>query len=537
MRSAPDTSFDEHGNAGSAPSYQWYTKIEVACQNFQRTLVDWRQCSEELDWGFRNNLVENDLSNQIARLNPMHREMSEIDDLKHVAEGIHLIFRYRRYWTVDKMRRVAPVAVSILRLVRDLERVCQTKDWLFEDQAPFLAYKVGLLLRRHQLRGPRGTTRLGYKRYGCAPLRTQDFMVQLQEYYRLGESTGLYAYNAVAPGAPIDLVQLATIYQTGPEQIRFYDFNEEIRRVARLHSTSEEYINLFPFEDATDLVRRLGTWKHLMSTFERGYQDGRCWRPAVKYRRDVFADEREELESSVSPASDPFHPDPVDHRLLPADSNVYWHHSDIPFLKYLTPMPDDLKAAHRRKVSCRDQVLETVIVDTASSLVAAEAVQFALQSAPANGQYVHQHLGRLQANSRISSLEIIDRYALSPGVNDVSVIIVVGRVLIADTRWWRVDTRTGQFYHSMAAGTGSKQTYRCSTGRHDTFSFEVTNRMDLWNEDILKPSNLWFFFLTKAQTLGLGQFRALAREHVFLFQYKCPVDGRPGDPNLRSLNH
>ena len=34
MRSAPDMSFDEHGNAGSKPSYQWYTKIGVACQNF-----------------------------------------------------------------------------------------------------------------------------------------------------------------------------------------------------------------------------------------------------------------------------------------------------------------------------------------------------------------------------------------------------------------------------------------------------------------------------------------------------------------------
>ena len=34
IRSGPDTSFDEHGNAGSAPRYQWYTKIEVGCQNF-----------------------------------------------------------------------------------------------------------------------------------------------------------------------------------------------------------------------------------------------------------------------------------------------------------------------------------------------------------------------------------------------------------------------------------------------------------------------------------------------------------------------
>ena len=103
-------------------------------------------------------------------------------------------------------------------------------------------------------------------------------MVQLLEYYRLGESTGPYAYNALAPGVRIDLVQLATIYQTGPEQIRYYDFDKGIRRVARLHSTSEEYINHFSFVHAADLMRRLGTSKYLMSTFESGYEDGRRWR-------------------------------------------------------------------------------------------------------------------------------------------------------------------------------------------------------------------------------------------------------------------
>ena len=132
--------------------------------------------------------------------------------------GIDLIFRYRRLWTEDKMKRVAPVAVSILGVICDLQKVCQTNDQLFEDRAPFLAYKGDLLLRRHQLRGLRGTSRLGYKRYGCAPHRTQDLAVQLQEYFRLGEQTKPYANNAVAPGAPIDLVQLATIYQTGPGQ-------------------------------------------------------------------------------------------------------------------------------------------------------------------------------------------------------------------------------------------------------------------------------------------------------------------------------
>ena len=87
-------------------------------------------------------------------------------------------------------------------------------------------------------------------------------------------------------------------------------------------------------------------------------------------------------------------------------------------------------------------------------------------------------------------LEVIDRYALGPEVDDVSAIIVVRRVSIADTPWWRVDTRTGQFYHSMAASTGSKETYRWSTGLHDRFSFEVTNQTDLWSEDAWKQSNL-----------------------------------------------
>ena len=175
-----------------------------------------------------------------------------------------------------------------------------------------------------------------------------------------------------------------------------------------------------------------------------------------------------------------------------------------------------------------------VIINTASSLVTAGAVRFALQSALDDGQYVHQHLGRLQEEgSRTDMLEVIDRYALGPEVDDVSAIIVVRQVSIADTPWWRVDTRTGQFYHSMTAGTGSEETYLWSTDRHKAFSFEVTNRTDLWSEDAWKPSNLWDFYSTKAQTLGPAQFRALAREHVFVFQYKCPVDGRTGDPNLQ----
>ena len=93
-------------------------------------------------------------------------------------------------------------------------------------------------------------------------------MIQLQEYHQLPQSTGPYAYNAVAPGAPIGLVKLARIYQTAPGQVRYYDFDKEIRRVARLNSTNERYLNLFPFEDTTDLSRRLGTSKYVMSPWE-----------------------------------------------------------------------------------------------------------------------------------------------------------------------------------------------------------------------------------------------------------------------------
>ena len=240
-------------------------------------------------------------------------------------------------------------------------------------------------------------------------------MVQLQEYHRLGQLTGPYAYNAVAPGAPIDLVQLATIYQTGPGRIRYYDFDKEIRRVARLHSSNEAYLNLFPFEDTTDLTRRLGTSKYLMSPFKSGYVNGRYWRRPVPFRGDVFLDEREELQASGLPASDLFHPDLVDHRFVSANSNVYQYHFDVPMFEDLTPIHDDFKVAHRRNVHCRDQVLEAVIVDTASSLVTAETVRLALQDALADGQYVHQHVGQPQANSRTSSLEITDQYVVDLG--------------------------------------------------------------------------------------------------------------------------
>ena len=146
MRAAPDTSFDENGNPGSAPSYQWYTKIEVAYRNRRSALVAWRSCDEELDFEFRDKLKEENVPNQIRRLNCMHPELCGIDDLIHVSDGIDLFFRYRRLWTVKKMRRPAPSAILILGLIRDLTKVCRADNWLFEDRAPFLAYKTDLLV-------------------------------------------------------------------------------------------------------------------------------------------------------------------------------------------------------------------------------------------------------------------------------------------------------------------------------------------------------------------------------------------------------
>ena len=60
------------------------------------------------------------------------------------------------------------------------------------------------------------------------------------------------------------------------------------------------------------MVRACCISKYLMSPYEAGYEGGQRWRRAVQFRRDVYADEREEIEKTDLPASDPFHPDPVD---------------------------------------------------------------------------------------------------------------------------------------------------------------------------------------------------------------------------------
>ena len=82
----------------------------------------------------------------------------------------------------------------------------------------------------------------------------------------------------------MDLVQLATIYRTSHGQVRYHDFEKEIQRVARLPPTNERYMNLFPFEDCTDLNRRLRTLKYVMSLSEGAYDAGQYWRPEVFYR-------------------------------------------------------------------------------------------------------------------------------------------------------------------------------------------------------------------------------------------------------------
>ena len=49
-------------------------------------------------------------------------------------------------------------------------------------------------------------------------------------------------------------------------------------------------------------------------------------------------------------------------------------------------------------------------------------------------------------------LEIIDRYGHVHNCREVNVVIVARRLSIADSRWWRVDTRTGPFFFDNAVG-------------------------------------------------------------------------------------
>ena len=69
-------------------------------------------------------------------------------------------------------------------------------------------------------------------------------------------------------------------------------------------------------------------------------------------------------------------------------------------------------------------------------------------------------------------LKIIDRYGHVHNRREVNVVIVARRLSIADTRWWRVDTKTGQFFFDDAVGYTYNQKYRRTPGQPygiDTF--------------------------------------------------------------------
>ena len=113
MQAAPNTSFEENGNPGSAPRYQRSSKIEMSCRNLRSALFAWRSCEEEFNFEFRHKLEQENLPNQIGRLNCMHRELCGIDHLISVADGIDLFVPDRPFWPVRIMHRPAPSAIAI----------------------------------------------------------------------------------------------------------------------------------------------------------------------------------------------------------------------------------------------------------------------------------------------------------------------------------------------------------------------------------------------------------------------------------------
>ena len=109
-------------------------------------------------------------------------------------------------------------------------------------------------------------------------------MVQVKEYHPLRQSTSPYPYNAAAPEAPINLVQLWTTYRISSGRVKYHDFEKEIQKVARLPPNNRRYITLFPSEDCADLAERLRTSKYLLSPWESGYDgQGNYWPRQVPY--------------------------------------------------------------------------------------------------------------------------------------------------------------------------------------------------------------------------------------------------------------
>ena len=80
-------------------------------------------------------------------------------------------------------------------------------------------------------------------------------------------------------------------------------------------------MELFPFDGASDLIERMGTSRYMMPGTESGWRRTR-WTRSIEFRKDMYTDEAEELGRNDSPATDPFHPDPLDLPYLLADSNT-----------------------------------------------------------------------------------------------------------------------------------------------------------------------------------------------------------------------
>ena len=100
-------------------------------------------------------------------------------------------------------------------------------------------------------------------------------------------------------------------------------------------------------------MQRLGTSKYFVAAVEIGWDGrGNCWSREVPFPKDVYINERKDLNERESLARDPFHSDPLRHRYLPRDSNVYRHHYDVPMFSFLTQLKLDFEVAHWSSVHC-----------------------------------------------------------------------------------------------------------------------------------------------------------------------------------------
>ena len=148
-----------------------------------------------------------------------------------------------------------------------------------------------------------------------------------------------------------------------------------------------------------------------------------------------------------------------------------------------------------------------------------------MQSALTEGRYVHQNLGCFQGDSRTEIFEILDRYGVGPDPNDINAIIVVRRISIAHTRWWRVYSSTDQFFDDDIVRPSPNWKYPWTSGRYNAQSFETTSPSHVWNQHVWRGASIVDFYSARAETLGIGRHRAVVREHVFVLEYKALLDG------------